>query len=234
MLLSKGRKYVFIILSIRHTHNFSCGIILVFPKGYNKGADYWAFGVLLYEMLVGRVPFYATDEMSVYRLICSLKFSIPPYVEPEVADLLCQIFVKPKKRIGSLLGGANDFYEHEFYSTINWRELRNRNLEPPVLPVQSEKFDHYLDEEGLPISHDPSDVSKLDVNPGTEALFAEFGKRVETLIIDNKELERKKEGKNSIKNGNQSDKIEKSSTPQSMATKSESPNEATGGCCTIS
>jgi len=150
--------------------------------GYNKGADYWAFGVLLYEMLVGKVPFFATDEMSVYRLICSLKFNIPNYIRPDVADLLCRIFVKPKKRIGCLLAGSNDILDHDFYSSIDWDELRFMNVEPPELSLSFPNFDHFKKEKGSAMSYEEADIAKINVNPEVEALFTEFGMRMPAII----------------------------------------------------
>lgn len=189
--------------------------------GYDKGADYWAFGVVLYEMLVGRVPFYATDEMSVYRLICSFRFSIPPYVKPEVADLLSNIFVKPKKRIGCLVNGGNDFYEHDFYSQIDWDELYHRRLVPPDLPHKSKTLDYHLEEDGVLISYNSLEVENMKVDRGIEALFAEFGNQVDTLVMSDAELER--EQCNLIR-----------SSTETQGTSTDILANPKGGCCVIS
>uniref|UniRef100_A0A7S2JSU2 cGMP-dependent protein kinase n=1 Tax=Leptocylindrus danicus TaxID=163516 RepID=A0A7S2JSU2_9STRA len=154
---------------------------MLLSKGYNKGADYWAFAVLMYEMLVGNVPFSAGDEMSVYRLICSLRYTIPEdIVKPEAADLLEKIFVKPKKRLGCLVGGVKDITEHPFFDSINWDDLLARKAKPPfegeaiVANEQPDSIKH--------IMYQPEDANKLALEPEVNALFSEFGPQVKAVI----------------------------------------------------
>ena len=38
-------------------------------KGHNCSADWWSFGILVYECLVGSAPFEAEDPMDIYHNI---------------------------------------------------------------------------------------------------------------------------------------------------------------------
>ena len=42
---------------------------IILSKGHSKPCDYWALGILIYELCVGEVPFYSDDPMEVYQLI---------------------------------------------------------------------------------------------------------------------------------------------------------------------
>ena len=48
---------------------------LSFPslKGYNKAVDWWALGVLVYEMAAGYPPFFADQPIQIYEKIVSGK-----------------------------------------------------------------------------------------------------------------------------------------------------------------
>ena len=47
-------------------------------QGYNKAVDWWALGVLIYEMSAGYPPFFADQPIQIYEKIVSGKVSIAP------------------------------------------------------------------------------------------------------------------------------------------------------------
>ena len=45
-------------------------------KGYNKAVDWWALGVLIYEMAAGYPPFFADQPIQIYEKIVSGKVNV--------------------------------------------------------------------------------------------------------------------------------------------------------------
>ena len=49
-------------------------------QGYNKAVDWWALGVLVYEMAAGYPPFFADQPIQIYEKIVSGKASLFPFI----------------------------------------------------------------------------------------------------------------------------------------------------------
>ena len=50
------------------------GLTILFSlQGYNKAVDWWALGVLIYEMAAGYPPFFADQPIQIYEKIVSGK-----------------------------------------------------------------------------------------------------------------------------------------------------------------
>ena len=55
-------------------------------QGYNKAVDWWALGVLIYEMAAGYPPFFADQPIQIYEKIVSGKVIIAAYVRQMWSD----------------------------------------------------------------------------------------------------------------------------------------------------
>ena len=138
-------------------------------KGHNKGVDYWALGVLIYECLVGYEPFYADDQTAMFKKICKINFSIPRSMNKEAADLVEKLLVGQKKRLGCLANGDKDIRDHPFYKSIDWDDLLNKKITPPWAP----KVRDALDTSNFdPIKYRPE--RKVRISPADEELFRDF------------------------------------------------------------
>lgn len=110
---------------------------LVNGSGHGNGVDWWAFGVLVYELLYGRTPFRGGSKESTLRNIASSRVvtfeetgDAPPGTA-EAKDLIEKLLVKdPRRRLGCS-GGATDIKRHPFFDGIKWPLIRTYS--PPEL-----------------------------------------------------------------------------------------------------
>ncbi|KZV28209.1 protein kinase PVPK-1-like [Dorcoceras hygrometricum] len=100
--------------------------------GHGNGVDWWAFGVLIYELLYGTTPFKGGSKDSTLRNIASnrgvrLLAPVGEREEPgmaEARDLIEKLLVKdPRKRLGCARG-ATDVKRHPFFNGIKWPLIR--------------------------------------------------------------------------------------------------------------
>ncbi|CAI9572500.1 unnamed protein product [Staurois parvus] len=98
---------------------------------YTFSVDWWSFGVLLYEMLIGQSPFHGDDEDELFESIRMDTPHYPRWITKESKDILEKLFVRdPTKR----LGVTGNIKLHPFFKTINWTALEKREVEPPFKP----------------------------------------------------------------------------------------------------
>uniref|UniRef100_A0AAQ5ZUD9 non-specific serine/threonine protein kinase n=1 Tax=Amphiprion ocellaris TaxID=80972 RepID=A0AAQ5ZUD9_AMPOC len=147
---------------------------------YGRAVDWWGLGVVMYEMMCGRLPFYNQDHERLFELILMEEIRFPRNLSPEAKSLLAGLLKKdPKQRLG---GGPNDAKEvmsHKFFITINWQDVEQKKLTPLFRPqVTSETDTRYFDEEftAQTITLTPPDkYNSLDCeDPSQEAHFPQF------------------------------------------------------------
>ncbi|KAA8524936.1 hypothetical protein F0562_011426 [Nyssa sinensis] len=125
---------------------------VVTGNGHGNGVDWWAFGVLIYELLYGRTPFKGESKEATLRNIAStrgVRLHATERVEEEVGmaeamDLIERLLVNdPRKRLGCV-GGATEIKQHPFFNGIKWPLIRN--YRPPLVARKGKA--HVLVDEG--------------------------------------------------------------------------------------
>jgi len=123
-------------------------------KGHNGSVDWWAFGILVYEMLVGKAPFSAHEPMETFRNVLNMELLFP-FLFPAEAKLLIEATLdrNPIQRLGSLGLGALDVIEHEFFGELSFAELERRTMPAPFIPnvmspYDGNNYDDYPVEDG--------------------------------------------------------------------------------------
>ena len=108
---------------------------IVTSQGHSFPADRWAFGVLLFEMLVGEAPFDDKNTMGIYKKIMSNRLILPIKVRGKAKDLLSKLLVtNPHKRLGSGAGGSQELVEDEFFGAYDFELLEKKECVPPGPP----------------------------------------------------------------------------------------------------
>lgn len=134
---------------------------ILLGQKYSFSVDWWSFGVLLYEMLIGQSPFHGDDEDELFESIRMDTPHYPRWINKEAKDLLervriitihakyfflsqtnssmynfhslscLQLFERDPTR---RLGIVGNIRLHPFFKTINWQALERREVEPPFKP----------------------------------------------------------------------------------------------------
>ncbi|CAI8616504.1 unnamed protein product [Vicia faba] len=126
---------------------------IITGSGHTSAVDWWALGILLYEMFYGYTPFRGKNRQRTFANILhkDLKFPKSKQVSLSAKQLIYHLLQRdPTSRLGSK-GGANDIKHHSFFKGINWALVRCTKppeLDAPLFDTnkeEKEKDDKYVD-----------------------------------------------------------------------------------------
>uniref|UniRef100_A0A3P9K605 non-specific serine/threonine protein kinase n=1 Tax=Oryzias latipes TaxID=8090 RepID=A0A3P9K605_ORYLA len=157
-----------------------CGTIeymapeVVNRRGHTQSADWWSFGVLMFEMLTGSLPFQGKDRKETMALILKAKLGMPQFLSPEVQSLLRALFKRnPTNRLGAGPDGVEEIKRHRFFASIDWKKLYRKEVRPPFKPSVGRPEDTFhFDPEFT--SRTPTDSPGIPPSANTHQLFRGF------------------------------------------------------------
>jgi len=141
---------------------------LILEKGHGKAVDYWAFGVLCFELLVGHSPFEAEDHLATYQKVLEGHINFPKKVPQVAVDLVSKLLQKDTtRRYGNMKDGATDIKKHAFYAStaFDWGNAITMRSSAKAPEFDPKKYDW------KPVSTyiDPTPCTRDD-----DAMFAQF------------------------------------------------------------
>ncbi|XP_009990245.1 PREDICTED: microtubule-associated serine/threonine-protein kinase 4, partial [Tauraco erythrolophus] len=132
---------------------------VILRQGYGKPVDWWAMGIILYEFLVGCVPFFGDTPEELFGQVISDEINWPEEDEappPDAQDLITLLLRQnPLERLGT--GGACEVKQHRFFRNLDWNSLLRQKAEfipqleseddTSYFDTRSEKYHHMETEE---------------------------------------------------------------------------------------
>uniref|UniRef100_A0A7N4PZD4 Ribosomal protein S6 kinase n=1 Tax=Sarcophilus harrisii TaxID=9305 RepID=A0A7N4PZD4_SARHA len=165
-----------------------CGTIeymapeVVNRRGHTQSADWWSFGVLMFEMLTGSLPFQGKDRKETMALILKAKLGMPQFLSIEAQSLLRALFKRnPSNRLGAGLDGVEEIKRHPFFVTIDWNKLYRKEIKPPFKPAVGRPEDTFhFDPEFT--SRTPTDSPGVPPSANAHHLFRGFSFVASSLV----------------------------------------------------
>jgi len=121
---------------------------MLIGNGHDYTVDWWALGILIYEMIVGIPPFFHRNKHKMYHFIKESKVNFPDPVKHKISvseeakDLICKLLDKEKKtRLGA--NGVEEILNHPWFSNLDIEKMLRRELEPPYKPDSSDELAYF-------------------------------------------------------------------------------------------
>ncbi|KAG1177523.1 hypothetical protein G6F70_002397 [Rhizopus microsporus] len=111
-------------------------------QNYGRAVDWWAYGVLIYEMLLGQSPFRGEDEDEIFDAILEDDILYPINMSSDSISICQQLLQRdPNRRLGGGPDDAAPIKRHPFFRGVVWEDILNKRIPPPFYPSVSGRLD---------------------------------------------------------------------------------------------
>ncbi|PNY27155.1 Protein kinase C [Tolypocladium capitatum] len=109
---------------------------ILLDKKYGRAVDWWAFGVLIYQMLLQQSPFRGEDEDEIYDAILADEPLYPIHMPRDSVSILQKLLTRdPDQRLGGGPTDAQEVMSQPFFRNINWDDIYHKRVQPPFKPT---------------------------------------------------------------------------------------------------
>ena len=112
---------------------------------HNFSIDYYAVGIITYELMYGHRPYLGKNKHEVKQLILTrqakIEFSdLPEGFSHDIADFINKLIQrKPKNRLGK--SNINEVLSHPWFMGFDWDNCSKKKLRAPYIPKYGDNFD---------------------------------------------------------------------------------------------
>jgi serine/threonine protein kinase len=164
---------------------------IVMDHPYGEAVDWWALGILIFEMLFGHPPFTDRNPTRIYRMICREDIVFPRRASDQARELISGLCMKdPAMRLGVLANGAADIKAQPFFQGIDWDAVFQRKIPMSWVPQSSAGTDGSMFQS--PISDTDPAVSFEAPNAMAEAIDSQL---VGFTAVNERMVEQRLDGK---------------------------------------
>ncbi|XP_076177630.1 microtubule-associated serine/threonine (MAST) protein kinase dop isoform X2 [Ptiloglossa arizonensis] len=137
---------------------------VILRQGYGKPVDWWSMGIILYQFLIGCVPFFGDTPEELFAHTVNDDIEWPDDddwpVQPEAKDIITALLQQsPRDRLGT--GGSHEVKEHPYFYGVNWNSLLRQKAEfvPQLINDEDTSyFDTRMDRYNHDIGDDTDDT----------------------------------------------------------------------------
>ncbi|XP_060823033.1 microtubule-associated serine/threonine-protein kinase 3-like isoform X2 [Bombus pascuorum] len=137
---------------------------VILRQGYGKPVDWWSMGIILYEFLIGCVPFFGDTPEELFAHTVNDDIDWPDEddwpVQPEAKDIITALLQQSlRDRLGT--GGSHEVKEHPYFYGVNWNSLLRQKAEfvPQLINDEDTSyFDTRMDRYNHDIGDDTDDT----------------------------------------------------------------------------
>ena len=170
----------------------------ILDRGCDYAGDWWSLGIVIYEMIFGRPPFYSKDKSKMFRktILKKVQFNSKIECSEQAKNLIKQLLTKsPKNRLGNK-ADALEIMNHEWFEDLNWSMLLGKFIEPSYKPMQN--VQNWLENFDL-----TNQIKYQEESFESSQILAQFQKDFSDLYYDIDEVTQEEDSQNQKKEKNQ-------------------------------